>query len=82
MKLMSSHLLRSVTVQLSSESYVLPCWCSYVMASYARFLWDAEEEEAEEEEEEGGYCGGEDDCTISPKFFEGASHHQPLTAAS
>jgi len=27
-------------------------WCSYVLASYARFLWDAEEEEEEEEEEE------------------------------
>ncbi|KAH7858720.1 hypothetical protein Vadar_027153 [Vaccinium darrowii] len=52
----------------------------YVMASYARFLWDAEEEE--EEKEEGGYCGSEDDCTMSPKLFKGASHHQPLTAAS
>jgi len=57
------------------------------MASYARFLWDAEEEEeeeeeGEEEEEEGGYCGSADDCTMSPKFFKGAPHHQPLTAAS
>jgi len=57
----------------------------YVMASYARFLWDAEEEEeeeGEEEEEEGGYCGSADDCTMLPKFFKGAPHHQPLTAAS
>lgn len=50
------------------------------MASYARFLWDAEEEE--EDDEEGGRGGTESGRTMSPEFFEGASHRQPLTAAS
>ncbi|XP_058195872.1 uncharacterized protein LOC131312133 [Rhododendron vialii] len=52
----------------------------YVMASYARFLWDAKEEE--EDDEEGGHGGTESGRTMSPEFFKGASHHQPLTAAS
>ncbi|KAG5523310.1 hypothetical protein RHGRI_035205 [Rhododendron griersonianum] len=50
----------------------------YVMASYARFLWDAEEED----DEEGGRGGTESGRTLSPEFFKGASHRQPLTAAS
>ncbi|PSR96074.1 Tetratricopeptide repeat protein [Actinidia chinensis var. chinensis] len=51
----------------------------YVLASYARFLWDAEEEEEEEEE---GLCGTDSSRTMPAQFFEGASHHPPLTAAS
>jgi hypothetical protein len=51
--------------------------CSYVLASYARFLWDAEEEEDEEERHESEYSHAS-----SANFFQGASHHPPLTAAT
>ena len=53
--------------------------CSYVLASYARFLWDAEEEEEEEEDEENQH-GTEH--SYPPHILLGASHHSPLTAAS
>jgi len=49
----------------------------YVLASYARFLWDAEEEEDEEERHESEYSHAS-----SANFFQGASHHPPLTAAT
>lgn len=51
-------------------------WCSYVLASYARFLWDAEEEEEEE--------AGEESFREKPatSFFEGVHSPPPLAAAS
>lgn len=47
-----------------------------MLASYARFLWDAEEEEEGEE--------GEELCKLAPPhFFHGTgSPSPPLTAAS
>lgn len=46
-------------------------FCSYVLASYARFLWDAEDEEEEEMENNSS----------SPMFFGGDSQNPPpLTA--
>jgi hypothetical protein len=55
--------------------------CSYVLASYARFLWDAEEEEEEEEDEEERHETEYSHASTS-KLFQGAPHHSPLTAAS
>lgn len=53
------------------------------MASYAEFLWDAEEEEEEEDEENQGVKHEtERSHTSSSNFFHGAPHHSPLTAAS
>lgn len=50
------------------------------MASYARFLWDAEEEEDEEEEEEEGE---EAEVSKTTPFFTGtAPSYLPITAAS
>ena len=55
--------------------------CSYVLASYARFLWDAEDEEEDDDEEDH-----EEQADLShmspPNFFNGTAHHSPLTAAS
>jgi len=49
-------------------------FCSYVLASYAHFLWDAEEEEDEVEE---------DSCEKSGCFLhEVAPPPTPLAAAS
>lgn len=49
--------------------------CSYVLASYARFLWDAEEDEEEVEEETN--------ITSAPNFFHGTpTTPSPLAAAS
>lgn len=50
--------------------------CSYVLASYARFLWDAEEEEDEEEQNKTDHTHNS-----STNFFHGASHRSHLTAA-
>ena len=55
--------------------------CSYVLASYARFLWDAEEEEEEEEEEEMDHeveDGTSKTLPVTASFFHGA----PLAASS
>lgn len=49
-----------------------------MLASYARFLWDAEDEE--EEEVENRY--EIDKTDTPPKFFKEASHWPPLAAAS
>ena len=54
-------------------------WCSYVLASYARFLWDDEEEE---EEEDASSQYGKDGGNSSATFYGGASRGYPLTAAS
>lgn len=55
---------------------------SYVLASYARFLWDAEEdleeEEEEEEESEGKRQCGVQSGNAASELFQGVS---PLTAA-
>lgn len=48
--------------------------CSYVQASYARFLWDADEEEEEERHEEEL-----EPQTSRMSFFSGPS---PITAMS
>ena len=44
--------------------------CSFVLASYANFLWDSEEEEDNE---------GETNTTSTPNFFRGTT---PIVAAS
>jgi hypothetical protein len=49
-----------------------------VLASYARFLWDAEEDEEDEEKQHGT----EHSHAPTPNFFQGASQHSPITAAS
>lgn len=46
-------------------------FCSYILASYAKFLWDAEEEEEEEEKEV-------DSKSLSTNIFHGAPHHPPI----
>lgn len=51
-------------------------FCSYVQASYARFLWDAEEEEEEEEEVRHEEF---EPRTSRMNFFTGPS---PITAMS
>lgn len=55
-----------------------------MLASYARFLWDAEdiEEEEEEEEEEVENRYEIDKTDPPPKFFQEESHWPPLAAAS
>lgn len=50
--------------------------CSFVLASYARFLWEAEEEEEAEDER------GKDHYESASNFFEGTSGWTPVTAAS
>lgn len=61
-------------------------FCSYVLASYARFLWDAEEDAEEDEEEDEGnervQHGTDQSHTSSSNFYHGAHQHSPLTAAS
>ena len=59
---------------------VLLLCCSYVLASYARFLWDAEEEEEEEEEEMDHEVedGTSKTLPVTASFFHGA----PLAASS
>lgn len=54
----------------------------YVLASYAKFLWDAEEEEEEEEEEKE--LGNGTPSSMSPQYWgPGGPHHSsPITAAS
>ncbi|KDO48558.1 hypothetical protein CISIN_1g0201092mg, partial [Citrus sinensis] len=54
----------------------------YVLASYAKFLWDAGEDEEEEQDNEEGQHQTDHSHTSPPNFFHGASHHSPLTAAS
>lgn len=54
------------------------CCCSYVLASYARFLWDAEEEEEDEVEEESsekafGFFNGGSLSTTPPPLAAAAS---------
>lgn len=51
---------------------------SYVMASYAKFLWDAEENEEDKD------CRTESDHshTYPTHLFQGTNHHPHLTAAS
>lgn len=62
--------------------YQLLSFCSFVLASYAEFLWDAEEEEEEDEENQGVKHETERSHTSSSNFFHGAPHHSPLTTAS
>lgn len=57
-------------------------FCSYVLASYARFLWDAEEDEEEDEGNERVQHGTDQSHTSSSNFYHGAHQHSPLTAAS
>lgn len=47
-----------------------------MLASYAKFLWDAEKEEEED-------VDGDEHSHISPpNFFHGAPYYPPITAAS
>ncbi|MFS7982169.1 hypothetical protein Hanom_Chr10g00959611 [Helianthus anomalus] len=53
----------------------------YVMASYARFLWDADDEEEEEEDE----VVKQDICDMNvftPSFLTGTSQLPPIASAS
>lgn len=71
--------------------------CSYVLASYARFLWDAEDEddeevaEAQDQAESQAQAQAQAHCDLvklaaapPPNLFYGASQLQqpPITAAS
>lgn len=47
-----------------------------MLASYARFLWDAEDEEEKEAKKEY------DEMNSPPKLFQEGSHWPPLAAAS
>lgn len=58
---------------------ILISWCSFVLASYARFLWDAEDDEEEEQEVKDQY--GTERNDLPSKFFQQA-HWPPLAAAS
>lgn len=53
--------------------------CSYVLASYARFLWDADDDE-EEDEVKTQY--GMEKNTSPSMFFQNESHWPPIAAAS
>lgn len=55
---------------------------SYVMASYARFLWDTEEEEEEEEENNGFDKLGSSINLSPPSFFHGVPPQPPPIAAA
>lgn len=48
--------------------------CSYVLASYARFLWDTEEEEESENERDKNHTDS------APNMFDGTSGWNPVTA--
>lgn len=58
--------------------------CSYVQASYARFLWDADDDEEEEEEEgkKSDEYGFEMKNASPPKFFEGVAQWPPSATAA
>lgn len=47
---------------------------SYLLASYARFLWDTDVDEEDDKAEES--------CSSPPGFAHGTPHHSPLAAAS
>ncbi|KAK4410612.1 hypothetical protein Sango_0134200 [Sesamum angolense] len=56
---------------------------SYVLASYARFLWDAEDDEEEEEADAINSKQAASQTYNSPsKIFHNESHRPPLAAAS
>lgn len=56
---------------------------SYVLASYARFLWDVEEAEEEEVKERSIQCGIECANSAATNYLGGApSHHRPPLAAA
>ncbi|XP_016515482.1 uncharacterized protein LOC107832184 [Nicotiana tabacum] len=55
----------------------------YVLASYARFLWDVEEAEEEEVKERSIQCGIECANSAATNYLGGApSHHRPPLAAA
>lgn len=54
---------------------MLSCLHSYVMASYARFLWDAEEDDEEDVAEES--VG-----TSPPDFYDGITPSVPPIASA
>lgn len=57
-------------------------WCSYVLASYARFLWDAEEEEDEDNEEVEAGVDSFGKPSSPPFVFGVQPQLLPLAAAS
>lgn len=61
-------------ININLHIYIFHEICSFVLASYARFLWDAEEEDDEEEKAGEKFSNGSDQS-----FFHGAP---PLAAAS
>lgn len=68
--------LTYVNTKFSDIGHDSFCLRSYVLASYARFLWDVEEDD-EEEENEGKHDHEIDhNHSSQPAFFHGA----PLTA--
>lgn len=58
--------------------------CSHVLASYARFLWDAGEEDENEGEEDElrQFIIQHENSASAQNFFGAPSHRPPLTAAS
>ncbi|KAG6429966.1 hypothetical protein SASPL_108024 [Salvia splendens] len=57
--------------------------CCYVLASYARFLWDAEDDEEEEEEEEEAVNDMyEKRSNLPSNFLQEGAYWPPITAAS
>lgn len=78
-----------LSVSLMQKHFALSCWVadktnvyilifgSYVLASYANFLWDAEEDEEDKD------CKNKSNHshTYPTDLFHGANHHIHLTAA-
>ena len=60
-------------------TYEFGVWCSYVLASYAHFLWETEEEDEEDSRYETATANTHG---FSPSFFPGGPFHSPLAAAS
>lgn len=54
----------------------------YVLASYARFLWDAENEEEEVSEGSRQFEIQNGNSAATQNYFGAPSHRPPLTAAS
>ena len=64
-------ILLFLTEEFTNDEY------SYVLASYARFLWDADEEDDEEHEAVLNL-----NVAAAPSFFQEASQQFPIAAAS
>jgi len=53
--------------------------CSYLLASYAKFLWDVDEEEEEEEKKDKMDSSN---IPSAPKYLQETPHRAPLAAVN